>query len=149
MRSLFLICHVESLWEARRSPVMNGRYVAFLKRFSSFPLVIMLGAHQTFCCDSTPSRSLKPHSAALLVNTTPNSWFWLLPLRKWVCVGGFLALAGCSAGWLRTGRHWVGLQITSPGGIWGEVKGGIFRLLHWSVLSMSRSAAPAALRLLG
>lgn len=39
----------------------------------------MFGVHQTFCCDATPSRSLKPHSAALLVNTTPNSWFWLLP----------------------------------------------------------------------
>lgn len=40
---------------------------------------IMHGVQRAICCVLTPSRSLKPHSTALLVNTTPDVWFWLLP----------------------------------------------------------------------
>lgn len=99
---------------------------AFPKWFPKFPnaLAIMFGVHQTFCCDSTPSRSLKPHSTAWLVNTTPNSWFWLLPSGNgFVLVVSWQGLGAQLPGCGLVGRGW---GCGSPGlrEIWGEVVSG-------------------------
>lgn len=101
----------------------------------------MFGVDQMFCCNSTPSRSLKPYSTALLVNPPPLQLVLAAPLRKWVCVGGSWELS------------WLVMDWSAEGGAADHLAWGNMRVgggdMHGSVLSMSWFAAAAAFRLVG
>lgn len=71
----------------------------------------------------TPNCGVQPQSS-LIGKHHPQQLVLAAALRKWVCVGGFLAGAASSAGWLWTGLLRVGLQITWSGG-GGGYKGGV------------------------
>lgn len=67
-------------------------------------------------------RSVQPHSTVLLVNTTPSSWFWLLPSGN-----GFVSVVswqGLQAHLAGCGLVCCGWGCRSPGLGWGmEYKG--------------------------